>query len=198
MRIRVAWAVLSTLLGLTLPATAQVTVTHDDSIKDEVVEIKSPMKIEVGLGASPNARGVMRPPMNEGTAATISRTFTDSARYRIDKAQAKAVTVRRDYAKDEVIVIASVALATEWMRQDLDLTISLIDRGKEVKRQFWDDLTIGSDTNASARMGAVWASRSKTPQAEWRLPRATWDAMFAEGVAPTVRVVIAIEEEEEE
>lgn len=179
------------LLALTasLSANSQVSVGHEES----TIEVQSPMKIDIGLGASPNPKGVMRPAMNEG-GPKIERIFSEVSKYRVDKAMVKWVSVRRDYEKDEVVVRVGVPLSTEWARQDLDLSIALLDRGKEVDSRKWKNLTIGSEESAASRMGAVWASSSKKPEAEFRLKRAVWDAMFGEGAAPTVRVIVTISE----
>lgn len=184
-------------LGLTIAASlgagrllfAQVTVSHDESVE----EVKSPMKIEIGLGASPGANGAMRPPMIEG-GPKIQRIFSEVSRYRVDKAKAKWVAVRRDYEGDKVIVRVGVPLSTEWTRQDLDLRISLHSAGKEVAAKAFEDLTIGSEDSAAAKLGMAFSSTSKTPEAEFKLERSAWDAMFVDGAAPVVRVVIAIEE----
>jgi hypothetical protein len=90
--IGLAAAVLVLIVTIPQASRAQVTVSHDDSI----VEIESPMKVEIGLGASPDSKGALRPPMNEG-GPKIQRFFYEMGRYRVDKARISRVAVRRDY-----------------------------------------------------------------------------------------------------
>ena len=98
----------------------------------------------------------------------------------------------------------SPTLSTEWYRQDVDLTIALVADDKEIQRKTWDDLTIGNDESVANKMGCMvcGASSSKTPKATFSLKQEEFDAMFADGKAPLVRVILAVEkggdEEEEE
>lgn len=178
-------------LAITIPCSlrAQVTVGHDDSI----VEIESPMKVEIGLGASPDSKGALRPPMNEG-GPKIQRFFYEMGKYRVDKARISRVMVRRDYEGEEVVLHVTTTLATEWTRQDVNLRVALVSSDREVASKAWTELTIGDDKSAAAKMGALWSSSSKSPEAEFRLKREAWDRMFADGAAPVVRVILAIAE----
>jgi hypothetical protein len=76
----------------------------------------------------------------------------------------------------------------------VNLRVTLVSHDREVASKAWEELTIGDDKSAAARMGALWSSSSKSPDAELRLKRDSWDKMFAEGTAPVVRVVLAIAE----
>jgi hypothetical protein len=47
-------------------------------------------------------------------------------------------------------------------------------------------------------MGALWASSSKSPRAEWWVPTADLQLWFAEGSKPSVRLLLQISDSEDE
>jgi hypothetical protein len=50
-------------------------------------------------------------------------------------------------------------LRTTYYRQDVDLTVAVSSGGKDVRKQLWNDLTIGTDDNLANKLG-VWAAGS--------------------------------------
>lgn len=169
------------------------------------VEVPSPMLLEMSLGPRQDGK-VQRKSLHEIPMGQ-TRTFWDTKKFVSDKARVRRVQVTKRQGKKKMIDLeVSPTLSTEWYRQDVDLTIALVADEKEIQRKTWDDLTIGSDDNAANKMGCMvcGASSSKTPKATFSLKQEDFDAMFADGKTPLVRVILAVEkggdedEEEEE
>ena len=166
-------------------------------------KVPSPMLIDLSLGAKVDGK-VERKPFNEIQFGQ-ARTFWETRKYVCDKARVVRVQVtKRKGRRGTVEIEVAPTLSTEWYRQDVDLTISLISDGKDLDRKTWDDLTIGSDDNAANKLGC-WvcgASSSKTPKAVFTFKEAEFNALFGEERAPLVRVIVDVqkgdEEEEEE
>ena len=162
------------------------------------VEVASPMLIELSLGAK-NEGKVQRKALNE-VASGQTRTFWETRKYVCDKARVVRVQVTKQVKKGMVELEVASTLSTEWYRQDLDLTLALISDGKEIDRKSWEDLTIGSDKNAANKLGCLvcGASSSKTPKASFRVKEEDFNAMFSEGRAPLVRVIVKVKKSDED
>jgi hypothetical protein len=81
------------------------------------------------------------------------------------------------------------------MRQDIDLTVALLAAdGKEVGKRIWDDLTIGSDKYSMF----VFGSQSKSPKLEVKLSESDLAALYADGAAPSLKIIVDIQGEEED
>jgi len=133
------------------------------------VAVESPMVVDVAIPAwKPGVRD--RP-----TAWTSSGT----ERFVCDRARVKQLRVVRSPRPLEIHVGPGMhpwtkgafmelevtpTLTTEWYRQDVNLTIMLLEAdGKTVLgRQLWSDLTIGKE-NAASAIGMWGSSSSKSP-----------------------------------
>ncbi len=86
-------------------------------------------------------------------------------------------------------------MATEWFRQDINLTVALLAAdGRELGKRTWESLTIGNDAGSAL----VFGSRTKSPALEIEMPEADFLQLFANEQRPMVRVVLDVVEEEEE
>jgi hypothetical protein len=124
------------------------------------------------------------PPMRRGLRSqTAVMELAGTDQYVCDKAHVKGLSVSRrpkalggDVRKqmlDDVTVwprgaamvyVIAPSIATDWFRQDIDLTISAVAKSGEVlATRHWDDLTIGAD-NAASKVGLPGASSTKTPK----------------------------------
>jgi hypothetical protein len=188
---------LALALGATGPAVAQVEarpITEKEAAElsgrphDDAVQMPSPMVLEVKVsprnfaGIDPGKRPVV------WTTAETRSFVCDEARVRHLKVQR---TVRRGRAHVEI----SPAVATEWFRQDIDLTVALLaPDGRELAKRTWDNLTIGDDSTSALAFG----SRTKSPTLELDMAEEEFQALFADGQQPTVRIVVDIQDDEDE
>ncbi len=63
-----------------------------------------------------------------------------------------------------MIYVVAPTIATDYFRQDIDLTITATTQiGEVLATRFWDDLTIGAD-NAASKLGVWGSSSTKTPK----------------------------------
>jgi hypothetical protein len=157
------------------------------------------MLIDISLGSGTSPSGKPRKAFNESPEGT-TRAYTDAAGYVCDKARVGVILLRREEKRGKVVITASAALSTEWLRQHVNLTVSLISTGKEIRSQHWDDLVIGATKGAAVNALSTMAlgigtSSSKAPTAEWELSSADWEGLWKEG-APTLRVILEIPKEE--
>src|SRR5882724_7302975 len=158
-------------------------------------EVPSPMLIDISLGSSMSPSGKPRKAFNETPAGT-TRAYNDAAGYVCDKARVGVVLLRREEKHGKILVTATTALSTEWLRQHVNLTVSLVSNGKEVRHERWDDLVIGATKGGGATALGTFAmgigtSHPKAPTAEWELSPAEWEALWKEST-PTLRVVLEI------
>ena len=130
------------------------------------------------------------------TPVGMTRAYNDAAGYVCDKARVGVVLLRREEKRGKVLITATTALSTDWVRQSINLTVSLVSGGKEVRHEHWDDLVIGAAKGAATSALGTFAmgfgtSHSKAPTAEWELTSAEWEALWKES-APTLRVILEI------
>jgi hypothetical protein len=162
-------------------------------------EMANPMLLDLPLGARVDGK-VQRKPMNEVSFGQ-TRTFWETKRYVCDKARVARVQVtKRQGRRGTVELEIAPTLSTDWYRQDIDLTVALVSNGKEIDRKTWDDLTIGSDKSAANKMGCLvcGASTSKSPKVLFKLREEEFAAMFGDGRAPIVRVIVNVQKGGEE
>ncbi|HEX9668271.1 MAG TPA: hypothetical protein VGC93_02195 [Thermoanaerobaculia bacterium] len=158
----------------------------------EVVEVPSPMLLEVSLGGAGKPGNVG--PLNQLRPGS-GRVIFDTRKYVCDKARVERLkVVWREAGAKRVKLEVTPTISTQWLRQDIQLTVALVADGKVLDQEIWEDLTVGSEGSAAHKMGAVWASSSKSPTAVFSLPRAQFDSLFADGKAPLVRLVLNIED----
>ncbi len=158
-------------------------------------KVPNPMLLEMTLGARTDGK-IERKSMAD-VAYGQTRTFWDTKNFVCDKARVARVQVtKREGRKGMVELEVSPFLTTEWYRQDVDLTVALVSDGKEINRETWDDLTIGSDKNAANKMGCLvcGASSSKSPKAVFKLKEEQFASLFSDGRAPSVRIIVDIQD----
>ncbi len=114
-----------------------------------------PLQIDIELARTPTHRSLAELPVGSPWSAKGVADFV------CDKAHFVSFSaVKEKEKRNKVLLVATPRLATGWFRQDVNLTVQvLVDGGVKLTKQ-WEDLTIGSDDNAAARMGALWASSS--------------------------------------
>jgi hypothetical protein len=195
------WLALATSVSL-VPAQAQVRqATPEDTAPPPsagtLKEVPSPMLIDIPLGASTAPNGKPRVSLNESKPG-MTRGYTDASGYVCDKARVTVVLVRREEHGNQVTIDATPALSTDYLRQDVNLTVALMSQGKEVRRQFWDHLTIGASKGGAVTALNVFAmgigtSHPKAPTAHWEMSKAEWDGLWKDA-SPTLRVIVDIQE----
>lgn len=153
-------------------------------------EVPSPMLLEVKVS-----------PLQFTTPADAKQnpniwTTRETAKFVCDRAVVRSVrlkhTLRR---KGQALIEVIPEVATEWFRQDIDLTVALLAAdGRELGKRTWESLTIGNDAGSAL----VFGSRTKSPALEIEMAEADFLQLFANDQRPMVRVVLDVVEEEEE
>ena len=194
------------LLGLlaAFPASAQTQArqaTPEDLGKEPDIteEVKDPMVLEISLGGDDKRKPLV-------DAGVTGRTFYDQKRFVVDKARVPMVTARkRPGNRGRLVLEVAPTITTGWYRQDLDVTIAVVDAGgKVVKQVVWDDLTVGRDDSWANKMGmwAAGASSTSRRTAELKFEPGEFEALFKNGQVPLLRMILDVqgepEEEEEE
>ena len=190
---RVLWLIVVVALLPAFPLLAQVEArqgTREEELipgeKPPLTEVPSPMVLEVALE---KAKLHSRP---------IDSVWTtrDTAKFVCDKATVTHIQVgKKRGRKGQVLLEIAPMLRTDWMRQDIDLTVALLAAdGTEVGKRVWDDLTIGSDKYSMF----VFGSQSKSPKLEVKLSESDLAGLYADGDAPRLKIIVDIQGEAEE
>jgi hypothetical protein len=152
-------------------------------------EIASPMVIEVSLGATPKRKSL------QDVQAWVA---TETGTYVCQQARVRAIEVRKEERRGKVTLRVLPSLVTQQRRQDMDVTISVVSDAKEIRTKSWESLTVGDDNSLANRsgttIGAFMASTSKTPEADFEFTSQEFAALFGPERAPSVRVVLKIDE----
>ncbi|MEO7975168.1 MAG: hypothetical protein ABIU84_16430, partial [Thermoanaerobaculia bacterium] len=93
--------------------------------------------------------------------------------------------------QDFVPITLTARITSEWYRQDIDVTISLVGLdGQELAKRSWEDETFGNDT------GTTFGGRSKFLNVEAKIPRQEWDRWIAEEGSPTIKILLDVQGQE--
>ena len=187
------------LCAFGLPAAAQETpppiAKHVGPEKSIYQEIASPMQVEVSLGATPKRKSVQEIENQHAWVATETGTYT------CETARVRMIEVFKEEHRGQVRLKVMPMLATEQRRQDVDITVSLVSDGKEIATPVvFKNLTIGADNSTANKLAqlslyaAAAGSTSKAPAAEFELTRGQFAALWGPNRAPSVRVVVKIDE----
>lgn len=197
MRQSVCLAVVLAVVPFVVFAQVEVrTATPEDLGKpvEEQVQVEDPMVIEISLGGDETKKPL-------GDPSVSGRTFYDQKRFVVDKAWVPKITVsKRKGKKDTVNLEVAPQIKTGWYRQDLDITIALVKDGKEVKKVVWDDITVGRDDSWAHKSGMLVTGAGSTSNktAVLELKPGEFEALFANGDPPKLRLIIDVQGEEEE
>jgi hypothetical protein len=188
---------LAVLLCRGVGAQVRQATPSDIAAEPALKEVPSPMLIDIPLGAGTAPNGKPRASLKESKSGAM-RGYTDAAGFVCDKARVSVILVKREEHRDRVTIEATPALSTEHVRQDINLTVALLSQGKEIRRQFWDHLTIGASKGGAVTALNTFAlgigtSRAKAPTAQWEMSKAEWDDLWKDG-APTLRVIVDIQQ----
>jgi hypothetical protein len=151
------------------------------------VPMKSPVLLEIPLKSK---SGLPAPLWMQQSKSQLWAT-QEASRYVFDRARVTQVMMRhKKPGKAVVAVDVSVQIKSEWFRQDLDVTLTLLGLdGKVLGRRFWDDETVGNDS------GLTFGGRTKTLHLEAKVQRAEWDLWMAGVGAPTLRILAEVQGE---
>jgi len=189
-----------TMMSFAVVVGAQVTASQPSAKEVRAIQGKPPaltemcpLQVDVDLSKTPTHHSLAELPIGSPWVAKGVQVFV------CDKAHFVSLSVVKEKEKrDKVRLVVSPRLATGWFRQDVNLTVQVLVNGQVKLTEQWEDLTIGSDDNAAAKMGALWASSSKSPRAEWWVPPADLQSWFAEGSKPSVRLLLQISDSEDD
>src|SRR5687768_15946041 len=165
-------------LAAATPLVGQVTATQapTPTPSQEIC----PLQLDFDL--SPHLAKLREAP--EGTAVSAS-----TSRYVCDKARVEHITVRKTTDRPrEVLLEVSALLSSKWMRQDVNLTVSLLVNGQVVKSEQFRSLTIGDpNANWAARNVSFAGSSSKERGLRFWVKRAQFTEWFGPSSKPSVR-----------
>ena len=194
----ISMALLTVLIASPVLAQAQARqATPEDLGKEPDVteEVSDPMLLEISLGGDEK-----RKPL--GDPGVTGRTYYDQKRFVVDKARVPKITVtKRPGKKGRLVLEIAPTITSGWYRQDLDVTIAVVGAdGKVVKQVVWDDLTVGREDSWANKMG-VWAAGAASASrrtAELEFEPREFEALFSEGKAPLLRMILDVQGEPEE
>jgi hypothetical protein len=162
---------------------------HQEPSEARYQEIASPMVVEVSLGATPRRKSLQD---------VHSWVATETGHYSCQQARVRVIEVRKEEQHGKVMLRVLPSLVTQQRRQDMDVTVSVVSDSKEIRTKSWESLTVGDDNSLANRsgttIGAFMASTSKTPEADFEFTGQEFAALFGPDRAPSVRVVIKIDE----
>ena len=154
----------------------------------EDIEVPSPLLVQVAL--LPTKLGG-RDLVNMSIDST--QTFK-TRQYVCDKARVEYVRLaKRQGSHGKVKIVATAGLSTDWFAQRLHLTVGLYDGDKLLKSDTWK-MRIGHDNFASGML-MIGSASSKSKDIEIELTPQELADLFAEGHAPTVKVLVAIDKD---
>jgi hypothetical protein len=191
--------IFAALVLVGLPVLAQTTArqaTPEDlgqNPGEESVEVPDPMVLEIGLGGDDKKKPL-------GDPGVTGRSYYAQKKFVCDKARVPKVTVtKRSGKKGTLQLEVAPSIATDWFRQDIDVTLAIVDEGKEVRKVVWDDLTVGKDDTWANKAGLLVSGASSTSLRKqlFDFKPGEFEALF-EGEAPLLRIILDIQGDEEE
>jgi hypothetical protein len=188
-------------LATATPATSQVVASQAPTPKLPPQQELCPLQLDIDLHQLEGVAGRTIISMPSGGSLSAK-----TGQYVCDKASIERVSITKETDRPrEVLVTVDALLSSKWMRQDVNLTVSLLVNGEIKKSEEFRALTIGDpDANWAARNISFAGSSSKTRGLRFWLKRAQFNEWFSPENRPSVRVTMAIvdggndEEEEQE
>jgi hypothetical protein len=179
------------LLATTAGVDASAQVTGDQAPPDAApsappsqpadVEVPCPLLVQVSLlPTKTGSRSLLSLPL-DGTQTFRTRQYV------CDRARVEYVRLlKRKASHDKIRVLISAGFSTEWFAQRITATLGLYDGEKQLKSETWK-LRIGREG-----MFVAGSSSSKAKEIEVELSQQELADLFAAGRAPTVKVLVAI------
>ncbi len=156
------------------------------------VEVPNPMLLEVKLQRK-NGSNALAAVDNGGNGLLLTFSTNETSKFTVDRAHVERVWVQLEKPKKKakkIPVEIGAYLKTGWFRQDVDVTLSLIDAdGKLVTKKFWDDETIGDTA------GFAYGGVPKELKMELKLDPAEYERLSAPDRANTLRIVVEVQGE---
>lgn len=166
-------------------ANAQVTASQAPESGPPPRQEICPLQLDIDLSASRQRTPFVSAP------AGATATFTTD-RYVCDKARVESVRISKLQERPrEVQIEVAANLATEWVRQDVNLTLQFLVDGKVQREDSWRSLTIGT-TEGGAAYIPFGGSSPKTRSLKWWVQRKDFETWFQTGAKPSVRVRLEV------
>jgi hypothetical protein len=178
---RKSLSILSGMILLSTAVAAQVTVSQGPiSAPPQAKEI-CPLQFDLDLSTQALHKSFLDVP--EGATVSVS-----TGQYVCDKACVTSISFTKLKQRTrEVQLVASVNLATGWIRQDVNLTIQFLVNGVVKRKEEWRSLTIGTTEGAAAWI-PLGGSSPKARELKWWAKKGELDDWFADSAKPSVRV----------
>jgi hypothetical protein len=160
---------------------AQVTASQAAPSSRAPVEVPDPMQIDIPLGAGEGRLSL------EGIAPGKYLSYPEVSYFQCDKARVRMLSVRKvSEDAQQVNLEASVLLVTEWPLQEVALNLEMVSAtGETVFSRKWPRIKLGT-----------WSKQYKAAPGALKAPIVVrvgqWRELFADGKAPTMRVVLDV------
>jgi hypothetical protein len=176
-------------LAAATPAASQVIASQVPTPPPPPRQELCPLQLDIDLHELEGAAGHTIASMPAGGFLS-----TNTGQHVCDRARVATISFKKETDRPrEVLITIDALLSSEWMRQDVDLTVSLLVNGEIKKTEEFRALTIGDpNANWAARNISFAGSSSKTRGLRFWLKRAQFNEWFAPESKPSVRVTMAV------
>jgi hypothetical protein len=151
------------------------------------VPMKSPMLLEIPIQnrVGKNALSIVTP-------GTIGWNTSEPRKFVCDRARVGRVYLSRGKGKKKIPLEFSASLESEWFRQDVDVTMTLLDPdGNQLAKKFWDDETLGNNA------GWAFAGHTKLLKLSVDIPAAQFETLATSEKPLTLKILVEVQGESE-
>jgi hypothetical protein len=194
-RIAVVTLMLLAAVIVGTPASAQVVASQAPTPTPTARQEICPLQLDVDIRDLERSSRQALATMPAG-----SSLITRTDQYACDKARVQSVSIAKETDRPrELLVTVNAHLVTEWMRQDVNLTVALLVNGEVKKSEEFRNLTIGDpNANWASRNISFAGSSSKIRGLRFWIKRKQFEEWFGPEAKPSVRVTLAIVHDDED
>jgi hypothetical protein len=187
--VKIALPLLMAVTTLSAPAGAQVVASQAPTPTPHARQEICPLQLDIDIRDLEKTSRQAFATMPAG-----SSLITRTDQYACDKARVQSVSIAKETDRPrEVLVTVNAHLASDWMRQDVNVTVALLVNGEVKKSEEFRDLTIGDpDANWASRNISFAGSSSKVRGLRFWIKRKQFQEWFAPESKPSVRVTLAV------
>jgi hypothetical protein len=131
------------------------------------------MLLEVSLSATPRRKSIQQLEPKHLWVAT------ETSRFICHQVQVRAVELRKDEDRRSVALHVVVVLLAQESPRDVDITLSIVSDKVEIRKKMWHEFTADPMTR-----------HPKNPETDFDFSTQDFAALFGEGRAPSVRIVV--------
>lgn len=144
-------------------------------VQNPYQEITSPMLIEVSLGATARRKSFQE------LEAKHPWIATETNKYICQQVHIRMIEAWREENRGKVKLHLVAALLSDGSPKDVDVTLSVVSDGKEIRRMSWHEFTADPVTR-----------HPRNPETDFDFSSQEFAALFGQGRTPSVRVVLNV------